>query len=160
MWFWSVSWSTNCPVYFTFFLVTQRKNCPVSGNFWSVSDFFVQPFLKNGHPLIFLDIRGWPIFKKGWTKNSETDQKLPETGQFFLWPDNWSTKRLTKTTWTGLLLSWWITFIIFKIRIMWTAWFCHTRERQLIVKKKCESSDDTKRPQQFCPSFFLFFYIT
>ena len=44
-------------------------------------------------------------------KFSETDQKFPETGQFFLWstkkmrkrPNNWSTKRLTKTTWTGLL---------------------------------------------------------
>ena len=44
-------------------------------------------------------------------KKSETDQKFPETGQFFFGrpkkmrkrPDNWSTKRLTKTTWTGLL---------------------------------------------------------
>ena len=25
MWFWSVSWSTNCPVYFSFFLVDQKK---------------------------------------------------------------------------------------------------------------------------------------
>ena len=39
-----------------------------------------------------------------------TDQKFPEIGQFFFGqpkkmrkrPDNWSTKRLTKTTWTGL----------------------------------------------------------
>ena len=43
-------------------------------------------------------------------KFPETDQKFPETGQFFFGrpkkmrkrPDNWSTKRLTKTTWTGL----------------------------------------------------------
>ena len=43
-------------------------------------------------------------------KNSETDQKFPETEQIFFGrpkkvrdrPDNWSTKRLTKTTWTGL----------------------------------------------------------
>ena len=43
-------------------------------------------------------------------KNSETDQKFPETGQFFFGLpkkmrnrlDNWYTKRLTKTTWTGL----------------------------------------------------------
>ena len=26
MWFWSVSWSTNCPVFFSFFLVDQKKN--------------------------------------------------------------------------------------------------------------------------------------
>ena len=25
MWFWSVSWSTNCPVYFSLFLVDQKK---------------------------------------------------------------------------------------------------------------------------------------
>ena len=43
---------------FLIFLVDQRKNCPVSGNFWSVSEFFVQPFLKIGQPLIFFDIRG------------------------------------------------------------------------------------------------------
>ena len=44
-------------------------------------------------------------------KFPETDQKFPETGQFFFGrpkkmrkrPDNWSTKRLTKTTWTGLM---------------------------------------------------------
>ena len=81
MWFWSVSWSTNCPVFFSFFWSTKKKlsslrvnlvslwwtkkvwdwtifsladpkeKCPVSGNFWSVSD----------------------------------EQKRSETGQFFLW---------------------------------------------------------------------------
>ena len=47
---------------------------------------------------------------KAEQKKSETDQKFPETRQFFFGrpkkmrkrPDNWSTKRLTKTTWTGL----------------------------------------------------------
>ena len=43
MWFWSVSWSTNCPVYFSLFLVDQKKICSVSGNFWSGSDFFGEP---------------------------------------------------------------------------------------------------------------------
>ena len=46
-------------------------------------------------------------------KFPETDQKFPETGQFFFArpkkmrksPDNWLTKRLTKTTWTGLIKS-------------------------------------------------------
>ena len=33
MWFWSVSWQTNCPVYFSLFLVDPKKICSVSGNF-------------------------------------------------------------------------------------------------------------------------------
>ena len=139
MWFWSVSWSTNCSVYFSFFWSTKEKIVQSQAIFGQSLNFLFSLFLKIGHPLISKEIRGWPFFKKGWTKNSETDQKLPET---------------------GLLLSWWITFIIFKIRIMWTAWFCHTRERQLIVKKKCESSDDTKDHNNLVPLFFLFFYIT
>ena len=84
---------------FLIFLVDQRKNCPVSGNFWSVSEFFVQPFFE----------KDWTKNSREWTKKSE--QKRSETGQtFFGWPkkmrnrpNNWSTKRLTKTTWTGLL---------------------------------------------------------
>ena len=43
MWFWSVSWSTNCPVYFSLFLVDQKKICSVSGKFWSGSEFFGRP---------------------------------------------------------------------------------------------------------------------
>ena len=41
MYFWSVSWSTNCSVYFSFFLVDQKK-------IWSVSEtdqFFFNIFL-------------------------------------------------------------------------------------------------------------------
>ena len=48
MWFWSVSWSTNCPVYLSLFLDDQKKICSVSGIFgqslnffWSSSDFLV-----------------------------------------------------------------------------------------------------------------------
>ena len=63
MWFWSVSWSTYCPVFFSIFLVNQKKNCAVSGNLWSVSGNF------------------------------------------------WSTKRLTKTTWTGLVCTAKIPFV-------------------------------------------------
>ena len=40
MYFWSVSWSTNCPVYFSFCFCCPPKNCPVSETgifFWSVS---------------------------------------------------------------------------------------------------------------------------
>ena len=73
-----------------------KNNCPVSGNFWSISYSF-------GRPIVFGQSE--PDQKK-----SETDQKFPETRQFYFGrpkkmrkrPDNWSTKRLTKTTWTGL----------------------------------------------------------
>ena len=44
---------------FLIFFGRPKKNCPVSGNFWSVSDFFwsgsdflVQPCFKIGHPVI------------------------------------------------------------------------------------------------------------
>ena len=47
MWFWSVSWSTNCPVYFLFFLVDQRKICPVSDLFCSLSWIFCPVFFEN-----------------------------------------------------------------------------------------------------------------
>ena len=50
-----------------------KKNCTVSGNFWSGSDFF-------GQPNFFLVYQKFP----------ETDQKFPETGQlFFGWPRDW-----------------------------------------------------------------------
>ena len=48
MWFWSVSWSTNCPVYFSLFLVDQKNFVQSQGIFgqslnffWSGSDFLV-----------------------------------------------------------------------------------------------------------------------
>ena len=109
MWFWSVSWSTNCPVYFSLFLVDQKKICSVSGNFWSVSEFFLVR-------LWFFGIlkRNFGVPKRNLVdqKKSEPDQKFPETEQIFFGRpkkernrlDNWSTKRLTKTTWTGLMI--------------------------------------------------------
>ena len=67
MWFWSVSWSTNCPVFFSFFLVDQKKNCPVSGNFWSVSGNFWYTKKKFGRPKKILVHQ-----KEIWsTKNSQ-----------------------------------------------------------------------------------------
>ena len=93
---------------FLTFFGRPKKNCSVSGNFWSVSEFFF------GQALIF-----WYTKKKFWytkkkfgrPKKSEPDQKFPETEQIFFGRpkkgrnrlDNWSTKRLTKTTWTGLI---------------------------------------------------------
>ena len=108
MWFWSVSWSTNCPVYFTLFLVDQKKICSVSGNFWSGSDFFGQPnffLVYQNFFLVYQKIRAWPKKIQRLTKNSlrlnnfifGRPRKVRNR------PDNWSTKRLTKTTWTGLL---------------------------------------------------------
>ena len=48
MWFWSVSWSTNCLAYFSLFLVDQKKIVQSQGIFgqslnffWSGSDFLV-----------------------------------------------------------------------------------------------------------------------
>ena len=110
MWFWSVSWSTNCPVYFSPFFGRPKKNCSVSGNFWSGSDFFWSTKFLFGIPKFLFSI---PKNQSLTKKYSETDQKFPETVQFFFGrpkkvrnrPDNWSTKRLTKTTWTGLLVS-------------------------------------------------------
>ena len=77
-----------------------KKNCSVSGNFWSGSDFFLSTKFLFGIPK-----------NQSLTKNnSGIDQKFPETKQIFFWstkkgrnrPYNWLTKRLTKTTWTGL----------------------------------------------------------
>ena len=115
MWFWSVSWSTNCPVYFSFFLVDQKKICPVSDLFCSLSWIFCPVFFKKweidrtiGRP------RDWPKphFQKRLDKKVKRVNKkdLILDKFFFGRPkkmrnrlDNWSTKRLTKTTWTGLL---------------------------------------------------------
>ena len=76
MWFWSVSWPTNCSVNFSFFGVGQKD--------W--------PILETGHFFVYsldflstLDIREWTIFKKGWKKNSrDWTKKCPvsEIGQF------------------------------------------------------------------------------
>ena len=96
MWFWSVSWSTHCPVYFSFFLVDQRKICPVSDLFCSLSWIFCQVFF-----LMWFWSLGRPIvrsishfLKKTGQKIQESEQKRSETGQFFLgWPKKWEIDR-------------------------------------------------------------------
>ena len=40
MWFWSVSWSTNCPVIFSFSLVDPKKNIQSQGIFGQSLIFF------------------------------------------------------------------------------------------------------------------------
>ena len=89
-------------------LVSLLVDRSISHFFWSVSEFFLVK-------LWFFGIlkRNFGVPKRNLVdqKFSETDQKFPETGQFFFGRpkkmrkrlDNWSTKRLTKTTWTGLV---------------------------------------------------------
>ena len=107
MWFWSVSWSTNCPVFFSFFFGRPKKNCPVSGNFWSVSGNFWSTKFLFGVPKFFLVEQ----ISFLCTKNSQRLTKNSLRLDNFCFgrprkmrkrPDNWFTKRLTKTTWTGL----------------------------------------------------------
>ena len=91
---------TNCPVNFSFFWST-KFFLVYQMFFWSTKFLF-------GTPKFLFSI---PKNQSLTKKNSETDQKFPETEQIFFGrpkkvrnrPDNWSTKRLTKTTWTGLI---------------------------------------------------------
>ena len=85
-------------------------------NLFSLREFLVMLWFFWSTKFLF----GIPKFLFSIPKNqsltkisSETDQKFPETEQFFFGQpkkvrnrlDNWSTKRLTKTTWTGLMLN-------------------------------------------------------
>ena len=99
MWFWSVSWSTNCPVYFSLFLVDQKKICSVSGNFWSGSDFFGPPsffLVYQNFFLVYQKIRAWPKKIQRLNKNSLrlnkfflVDQKKWETDRTIGRPRDW-----------------------------------------------------------------------
>ena len=88
---------------FLTFFGRPKKICSVSGNFWSVSELF----------LVRLWFFGIPKRNLVDQKNrSLTKTSLRLNNFFFCWPkkgrnrlDNWSTKRLTKTTWTGLITS-------------------------------------------------------
>ena len=53
MWFWSVSWLTNCSVYFSFFLVNQKKIVQSQGIFGQALNFFGQALNFFGQALIF-----------------------------------------------------------------------------------------------------------
>ena len=68
-----------------------KKNCSVSGNFWSGSDFFLVDQISVWYTKI-----SFQYTKKSEPdqKNSETDQKYPETEQIFFW----STKKSEKQT--------------------------------------------------------------
>ena len=96
---------------FLSFFGRPKKICSVSGNFWSGSDFFWSTKFLFGTPKFLFSI---PKNQSLTKKNSETDQKIfvcSLSGQFFFGQpkklrnrlDNWSTKRLTKSTWTPLM---------------------------------------------------------
>ena len=88
MWFWSVSWPTNCPVNFSFFLVGLKKLTRLRDQTIFLSTLLI--FLSS------LDIREWPIFKKDWTWNSRVDKKRDN----FLLADQKNEKL------TGQLVGW------------------------------------------------------
>ena len=117
-----------------------KKICSVSGNFWSVSEFFLVK-------LWFFGIlkRNFGIPKRNLvdqknqslTKNSLRLNKFffgrPKKGRNRL--DNWSTKRLTKTTWTGLVSS----FVAFLKYLNFTTW--QPPYHQLLQGLKYESKE-------------------
>ena len=90
MWFWSVSWLTNCPVYFSFFLVDQKKIVQSQGIFGQSLGIFGQSLGIFGGPKKILMYQ-----KEIWlTKNSQrlTKNSL-RLDNFF-----WSTKKNEKKT--------------------------------------------------------------
>ena len=109
MWFWSVYWSTNCPVFFSFFLVDQKKIVQFQGIFGQSRGIFGRP-KKN-----LVDQKKFWYTKKKFVQPKITRDwpKIPWDRTIFFGrpkkmrkrPDNWSTNRLTKTTWTGLLCT-------------------------------------------------------
>ena len=104
---------------FLIFFGRPKKICPVSDLFCSLSWIFCPVFFKKweidrtiGRP------RDWPKphFQKRLDKKfKRVNKKDLILDKFFFGrpkkmrnrPDNWSTKRLTKTTWTGLLNFFW-----------------------------------------------------
>ena len=73
MWFWSVSWSTNCPVYFFLFLVDQKKIVQSQGIFGQALIFFGPPsffLVYQNFFLVYQNIRAWPKKIQRLTKNS------------------------------------------------------------------------------------------
>ena len=106
MWFWSVSWSTNCPVYFSFFFGRPKKKLSSIRSFlFTLLNFLSSLFWKCG----FGQSLGQPIvqsishfLKKTEQKIQESEQERSETGQFFFclpkkreidltigWPRDW-----------------------------------------------------------------------
>ena len=71
MWFWSVSWSTNCPVYFSLFMVDQKKIVQSQGIFGQALIFFGPPsffLVYQNFFLVYQKIRAWPKKFRDWPK--------------------------------------------------------------------------------------------
>ena len=109
---------------------------------WSIFHFFfgrTKKIVKSQRPdnffcplswLFFVQslIRGWPIFKKDWTKEIQESGKkncpVSETGQFFwLTPEKWEIDRtipfhvlrLQIVIWVGAIISIWNVVICFAL---------------------------------------------
>ena len=108
MWFWSVSWSTNCPVFFSFFLFDQKKIVQSQGIFGQSLRIFGRPNFFQAYQNFFWSTKFFFWLTKNsqrLTKNSLrldnlflVDQKKREKDRTIGRPRDWP-----KTTWTGLL---------------------------------------------------------
>ena len=74
MWFWSVSWSTNCPVFFSFFLVNQKKFVQSQGIFGQSLIFF-------GKALIFFFSLVWKLVTLWYQRVTKLQTRLTKKNQ-------------------------------------------------------------------------------
>ena len=99
MWFWSVYWSTNCLVFFLFFLVNHKKIVQFQGIFGQSLGIFGRPKKnlvdqkkfwytkkKFGRPKI---PRDWPKIPWDWTNFFLVDQKKWEKDRTIGRPRDW-----------------------------------------------------------------------
>ena len=77
MWFWSVSRSTNCPDYFSFFLVDQKKIVQSQGIFGQSLGIFGRP--KSGVHVLLVSLFGIPIVRSISHYLKKTGQKIQES---------------------------------------------------------------------------------
>ena len=75
MWFWSVSWSTNCPVYFSLFLVDQKKFVQSQGIFGQALIFLVDQISFWYTKIFFLVHQKFLVDQIFFWYTKETDQK-------------------------------------------------------------------------------------
>ena len=74
MWFWSVSWSINCPVFFSFFLVNQKKFVQSQGIFGQSLIFF-------GKALIFFFSLVWKLVTLWYQRVTKLQTRLTKKNQ-------------------------------------------------------------------------------
>ena len=91
MWFWSVFWSTNCPVFFSFYLVDQKKIVQSQGIFGQSLGIFGQPNFF----LVYQNFFGGTKFFFWSTKNSQrlTKNSLRLDNFFLVDQNKWEKDR-------------------------------------------------------------------